>query len=84
LQGFLHCPFAVAIPNHSFFRKFLSIKTNNNQTLTNKHSFFLKKNEISFLKSIYAIPISVLSALKGQVDKTAAAKSGHLNFKHIA
>jgi hypothetical protein len=25
-----------------------------------------------------------LSALKGQVDKTAAAKSGHLNFKHIA
>jgi len=44
----------------------------------------LKKNEISFLKSIYAIPISVLSALKGQVDKTAAAKSGHLNFKHIA
>jgi hypothetical protein len=29
---------------------------------------------------IAAIPIYVLSALKGQVDKTAAAESGHLNF----
>jgi hypothetical protein len=67
-----------------FFQKIFIKKTINNQILTNKHSFFLKKNEISFLKSIYAIPISVLSALKGQVDKTAAAKSGHLNFKHIA
>jgi hypothetical protein len=67
-----------------FFQKIFSHKTNSNHTLKKKHSFFLKKNEISFLKSIYAIPISVLSALKGQVDKTAAAKSGHLNFKHIA
>ena len=45
---------------------------------------FLEKYAFSFLKSIWAIPIYVLSALKGQVDKTAAAESGHLNFKHIA
>jgi len=48
--------------------------------MTKKFLIFL----LFFLEKPFPHPIYELSALKGQVDRTAAEVSGHNFFKHIA